>query len=337
MKKFIPIIFIIPVLLLSCMSKKKAAQRNQLTVVFYNVENLFDTIDAPDKRDDEFTPDSIKKWGTKRYTKKLKDISKVLCAISPEDLPELIGLCEVENRAVVKELVATGQLADEQYNIVHHESPDIRGIDVALAYRTDAFKVLTHEAIPIRFPDNPKHKTRDILYVKGKARKDVLHIFVNHWPSRIGGTAKSEPNRVYVASVLRHKVDSVFTTDPDANIIIMGDMNDEPANKSISETLNASDNPGNSLYNLMYPLDSDQKGTYNFRGNWNMLDNLIVSNNLLHKKRGYKTAPDAGCVFHQPFMEYHGKKGMSPNRTYGGSNYYGGISDHFPVYVVLKK
>ncbi len=309
-----------------------------MTVAFYNTENLFDTEDDPHKDDNEFLPGSEKKWTEERYRKKLNDIARVFSEIDTINLPIAIGLCEIENRKVLEDLIATGKLSSGKYAIAHQESPDIRGIDVALLYRADQFKLAGFEAIPIIFKEDPGHKTRDILHVSGKIGKETFHVFVNHWPSRIGGTDESEQNRIFVASVLKQKVDEVLKEDPSANIIIMGDMNDEPQNKSLLETL-AAKAPGSGvqLVNLMLPLDEQNLGSYNYRNEWNMLDNLVVSNSLLDGKR-LDVEGAQGHIFRKGWMEFKSNRGaVSPNRTYGGSNYYGGVSDHFPVYLVLRK
>jgi predicted extracellular nuclease len=323
----------------SCSEKKRENQKN-MTVVFYNVENLFDLEDEPEKVDEEFLPDGDKKWNSERYTKKLEDIAKVLSLVNEKELPEIIGLCEVENNTVLADLVQTGQLKNGDYKIVHHESPDFRGIDCALIYRPDEFKLLEHAPIAIRFENEPDYKTRDVLYVKGRTKnRERFHIFVNHWPSRIGGLEKTEPYRVHVATVVKHKIDSIVKVDSKAKIIVMGDMNDEPANNSLLHVLEAK-TPGTEsakLRNLMFPLDEEGKGTYNFRGDWNMLDNLVVSDNLLDDK-GFRVVDKQGYIFQQEWMEFKNQEGIIyPNRTYGGPNYYGGTSDHFPVYFRLQR
>ncbi len=230
----------------SCAHWRNVAHRN-MTVVFYNTENLFDTKDEPGKQDEEFTPEGEKKWTNARYQTKIRNVSKVISSINEGDLPEIVGLAEVENEKVLDDLIHTGLLVRGKYKVVHHESPDFRGIDCALIYRPEEFKVLKQMAIPIHFKNEPDYKTRDILYVKGRAPdREVFHIFVNHWPSRIGGLEKSEPNRVEVAQILKSKIDSVLNDDPKANIIVMGDMNDEPANKSVHEILGAQ-KPGDAM------------------------------------------------------------------------------------------
>lgn len=325
--------------LFSC-SGEKINRRRNLTLVFYNVENLFDLEDEPGKSDKEFTPGSDKKWNQERYNKKLNDLSKVISSVNKKELPEIIGLCEVENEKVLTDLINTGNLAKGKYNIVHHESPDIRGIDCALIYRSNEFKVVAHFPIHVNFDDGKKYKTRDILYVKGKTRnKEEFHVFINHWPSRIGGVEQTEPKRILAAALLKSKIDSILLANPEANIIIMGDMNDEPGNLSLSKTLGARI-PGEGsgrLVNLMFPDYQKGKGSYYYRGNWNMLDNIVVSAGLLDNQ-GFRCNEKKGFIFHEGWMEYKNRnQQISPNKTYGGSNYYGGVSDHFPVYFKLER
>ncbi len=319
-------------------------QDNYFTIVSYNVENLFDTINNPQKEDDEFLPNSKKNWNTDRYNKKIKDLSLVIKSINKNELPEIVGLVEVENRKVVEDLVNSKHLEEGNYGIVHEESPDVRGIDVALIYRKSEFKYLSHEKIAVRFDFEPETTTRDILYVKGQlANNEILHVFVNHWSSRRDGMDASEPKRTHAASLLRAKVDSIIKKEKNAKIVIIGDFNDEPVNKSIFEVLKANAKQpmlkNNSLYNLMYDKDLLGLGTYNFRGDWNMLDNIIISTSLLNANNGYRVSSDGGQIFSARWMLYDNVKtgDFTPNRTYGGPNYYGGVSDHLPVFVLLKK
>ncbi len=324
----------VALLIVLAVACRTGQQAGKLTVVSYNVENLFDTEDDPHRNDNEFLPESDKQWTMERYDKKLTDISRVLTGISPEDLPAIIGLVEVENRRVLEDLVKTDAMAKGNYAIVHEDSPDLRGIDVALLYRPDQFTMLDYEVLTV----DPGFTTRDILHVHGKFGKEVFHFFVNHWPSRIGGLDKTEQGRMVAAVILKAKIDEVVAQDPKANIVVMGDMNDEPQNRSLSEALQAG-LPGShsKLVNLMAPLALEGKGTYNYRGNWNMLDNLVVSSTLLDD-HGYQVVSSTGHIYRADWMEYTNNKGeVSPNRTYGGPNYYGGVSDHFPVYFELRK
>jgi len=250
--------FVVLIWIISSCTSVKSTLRKEYTVVSYNVENLFDTIDDPKIPDEEFLPESEKKWDNERYQKKLSDLVRVISEVNPKELPEMVGLVEIENHAVLDDLIRTGEFKDQGYAIIHEESPDYRGIDVALIYRKDAFTEIMHETLPVVFPDDPQFKTRDILYVTGKIRNRTIHVFVNHWPSRIGGDEKTEPKRVLAASVLKAKVDQILAADPKARIVIMGDMNDEPVNKSLNETLGAqSPGSGAKLVNLMMPDDTD--------------------------------------------------------------------------------
>lgn len=302
-----------------------------ITVAFYNVENLFDTIDAPNVSDEEWLPDSEKQWNTEKYTKKLEDLSKVLSSLADSSLPDIIGLCEVENKQVVEDLVNTTNLKPGNYKIVHEDSPDERGIDVALIYKENGFSYLSHEKLTVVFNDTINDKTRDILYVKGIAAGDTLHLFVNHWPSRSGGEAESEPKRISAATVLRGKVDNILAKNNKAKVLIMGDFNDFPDNNSITNTLGANAK-GSSLYNLSYPLFAQGKGTYNYRGNWNMLDQFIVSDGLMNATHGFDADTSGFIIFAPEWVLYKTKEGTyTPSRTFGGPNYYGGISDHLAI------
>lgn len=318
-------------ILFSCSSVKKTLNR-EYTVVSYNIENLFDTVDDPKVPDEEFLPASEKKWDNEKYQKKLADIARVISEVNPLELPEVVGLVEVENQQVLEDLVNTGKLKGK-YAIIHEESPDYRGIDVALIYRKDAFREITHEVLPVTFPDDPEFKTRDILHVTGKIKNKTVHVFVNHWPSRIGGEDKTEAKRILAASVLKKKVDELYAADPKAQIIIMGDMNDEPANKSLMEALGAESSDSKALLvNLMMPDDANGKGTYFYSGNWNMLDNMVVSKSVL-KGKGMLVEGQKGNIFSNDWMIFTNKNGdKTPNRSYVGNKYVGGVSDHFPVY-----
>lgn len=322
----------------SCSQEKK-----EYTIAFYNVENLFDTINDPNTRDDDFTPKGKLEYTTERYQNKLVNLSNVLSSIDKNNFPTIIGLCEVENHSVLDALIGQDKLKDAEYGIAHTDSPDARGIDCALLYNKNEFKYLNHDVIGIHFPNEPNFKTRDILYVQGiLGVTDTLDIFINHWPSRIGGMEKSEKNRVFVAKQLKLAVNKLQVENPKAKIIIMGDFNDEPNNKSAEKTLSATNNIDTSnpkaLYNLMYNLKLEGKGTYNYKGNWNMLDNLIVSNSLISNADGIHTNHQAGRIFNEEWICYKNKDGLSlPSRSYAGSKYFGGYSDHFPVYFQLSR
>lgn len=351
MKPLTPIVAFVLALLSACQPespKKQTPQAAsgdslpQLTIMFYNTENLFDTIDSYQYHDEEFMPDGEKMWTHKRYLKKLAGIGRVIEAVDKKDLPDIVGLVEVENINVLKDLIRVSHLNKANYQIVHYESPDYRGIDVALLYKADIFRLLAHRRIPITFSFDTSYTTRDILYAKGiLPHNDTLHIFVNHWPSRRGGLEASQAKRLHVAGILRKQVDSLFDENAEAKILIGGDLNDEPHNQSIREVLGASDQClqlDQQLHNLLYHYTQEKQGTYNYRGNWNILDHIIVSSALIEGKQGYRTPCNSGRIFKADWLLYKDKEtgNISPSRTYGGPNYYGGFSDHLPVFVVLQ-
>lgn len=310
--------------------------QSSFQVAFYNVENLFDTIPDPKKLDTEFIPGTKTNWNSVRYWKKQKDLAMVFDSM---DLPEIIGVCEIENAAALKDLCKT--IKGRKYDFVHYDAPDLRGIDVGLLYQTGFMKVLSSKNIfvPLQSGDS-LIPTRDILYVEGKIKSsgDTLHIFVNHWPSRRGGETESEKNRIAAAKVLKSFIEQLWITKPDASIVIMGDFNDEPTNNSIQNELLMAAHPTNeiNLFNLAYQDHLAGLGSYNYRGKWNMLDQIILSKSLTDNSGKWQAG--AFEVFRRDFMIYKGDKyGDAPNRTYGGPIYYGGISDHFPVRVRIER
>jgi predicted extracellular nuclease len=343
MKKNLLILFIL--LLIVCGVKVDAQNIDEAyKIMFYNVENLFDNENDSLKNDEEFLPDGDRYWTSSKYYNKLNNIYKVIIAVGGWNPPAIVGVCEIENRSVLNDLVNKTPLVKFEYQIVHHESPDRRGIDVGLLYRDELFKPLYNKAIPVIFPDNPDYKTRDILYVKGIANhSDTLHIFVNHWPSRWGGQLESEPNRVTAAQTLKNTVDSIFNINPNSNIIITGDFNDTPINKSLKDVLQANINfesfENDQLYNISYRLQQTENiGSYKYQGDWAMLDQFIVSGFLLNEKNDiYSTLNDVN-VFNQDFLLEPDESfyGYKPNRTFIGYRYNGGYSDHLPIYLILN-
>lgn len=314
----------------------KTGPDKTIEVVFYNVENLFDTVEDTTILDDEFLPDSAKNWTLERYNKKLVDLAKVLTAISQDGLPEVVGVCEVENRQVVEDLFGTDSLGKGKFKIIHEDSPDARGIDVALAYNSELLSELYHEKIRYSFSFEPETTTRDILYAKLLSCGDTLHFFVNHWPSRRGGQEASEPKRLKAATVLRTKIDSILLRDQKAKIIAMGDFNDYPNNRSMTEVMNCEPGANQRLTNLTYNFHENGVGTYNYKGEWGMLDQFIVSDGLLYSSEGCATSDSSAIVFKEDWMLFFPESGEpSPSKTYGGPNYYGGYSDHLPIRLTL--
>lgn len=320
-----------------------AQQRGDIRVMFYNTENTFDTEDDPSTSDDDFTPGGKQHWTTKRYNQKLNHLYQAIVAVGTWQPPEIIGLCEIENRKVLSDLLYQTPLSKYRYNIVHFDSPDPRGIDVAFLFRTDKAKIIKQEPIPVFFIDNPEKKTRDILFVQLQMTNgDTISFFINHWPSRRGGELESEQFRIVAASVLKYQIDSLFRVNPLMKIIVMGDFNDEAVNYSIAKTLKAntefSSSSGNQLYNLSFNLMRTSKtGTHNFQGQWETIDQMIVSGGLLVSKIGFYTNSGNVHICTDDFLLQTDKRniGSKPFPTYSGPRYIGGYSDHLPVYLDL--
>lgn len=326
-------------------SDKQYASAETATFMFYNVENLFDTIDNPNTRDDEFTPQGEKRWNSERYYKKLENLSTVVALADANQFPAFIGVSEVENKTVLEDWASMPAMKPHNYEVVHYDSNDGRGIDVGLLYQANVFQLLHSELIPVDYePEPEQYPLREILYVKGIFyQTDTLHIFVNHWKSRRGGENETAYLRVKSANTLRKKTDELLNENADAKIIICGDMNDEPENKSLLVSLGAEKSPEaaqeTGLYNLMYHKSVKDLGTYSYRGSWNMLDNLIVSRGFLNSETGYIVDEIEGEIVYDNKILYDNPKanGPVPSKTYGGDNYYGGYSDHLPVYFTMKK
>jgi hypothetical protein len=313
-------------------------------IIFYNSENFFDAFDDPKTEDDEFIPNSKKHWKTKRYFNKINNFYKVFVSFGIQP-PSIIGLCEIENDHVLNDLVFNTPLLKFDYHYIHHDSPDPRGIDVALLYRPDQFKPLDTQFIKIVFPFDTARKTREIMYVKGIAlHTDTLHVFINHWPSRSKGQVESIPYREFAAKILRRKIDSLFLKNTNSNVVIIGDFNDEPDDSSITKVLNATNvmKPllNSYLYNLSFAwLENVQNiGTIKFKGKWQIFDQIIVSGNMLNSSaRGLKCDQGSAKIYSADFLLTDDSKftGKTTFRTYNGYRYTGGFSDHLPVYVDL--
>ncbi|KAA6327544.1 hypothetical protein EZS27_023479 [termite gut metagenome] len=322
------------------------AQENSVfRIVCWNTENLFDTRHDSLKQDKEFLPSSLRKWHNGRYKKKLADVSRVITAIGERQAPALVGLCEVENDNVMRDLTQYSPLKEYGYRYVITDSPDNRGIDVALLYQRDRFKLISHQSLRV-YSENKKYRpTRDILHVCGRLfNGDSLDIFVCHFPSRIGGVTKTEPHRLSAAQTLKNAVDSLFAVRLHPQILIMGDLNDYPRNKSITGILAAVAPPlrpkKNNLYHLLArKAKNTDYGSYKYQGHWRLLDHLIVSGSLLLPDRGFFTDESKAGVSRFPFLLVEDKKhgGVQPFRTYSGTEYLGGISDHLPVYVDFQE
>ncbi|PCJ77854.1 MAG: endonuclease [Flavobacteriales bacterium] len=320
-------------------------------IAFYNLENLFDTITDPDSTkilQDEFTPNGNKKWNSEKYFKKLENLSEVISQLGTEfnpDGPAILGVSEIENRSVLEDLVKTEKLKSKNYQIVHYEGPDKRGIDVALFYNPNYFKVTSSASLTLKLPDDSSFFTRDQLLVSGELQGEPIHLMVAHWPSRRGGQKASDHKRIAAAQLGRKIVDSLLTADPNAKILYMGDLNDDPTNNSVKKNLLAtgkksetSQQPAASnqkLFNPMWNLYQKGIGTLAWRDVWNLFDQIVLSPALIEEDFTDYSYYGAK-VFNKEFLKQsEGNYAGYPYRSFVGSNWIGGYSDHFPVYVVL--
>lgn len=308
-------------------------------VMFYNVENLFDTEDDPETIDEEFLPEGDRFWNERKFNLKLNRIFQVITAAGEGNLPAVIGLCEIENRKVLELLLQNTLLGKMGYSIIQKESPDERGIDVAFLYRTDLFRPISYKAIPVEDQNDSDFKTRDILYIQGIFVCDTLHFFINHWPSKYAGIVETKPLRALAAKTLKQELQIVLNSN-ESKVIIMGDFNDSPFDESITKHLNAKTNfdsiQNNEIYNLAFPLAEKGIGSNKFHGKWELIDQIMVNGSLLQSK-GIGTRVDLFKVFDHNFLKEKDTNylGDKPFRTYIGFKYNNGFSDHFPVLLDL--
>ncbi|MDL2265790.1 endonuclease [Parabacteroides sp. OttesenSCG-928-G07] len=335
-----------------CLSFIIAAQQTVgFRVMWYNVENLFDTQDNPKTNDDEFLPGGNRRWTPKRYNHKLQQLAKVITAAGEWDTPALVGLCEVENDSVILDLLNRTPLKKQQYRYCMTTGSDTRGIQVALLYQRDKFALLGNSSIPVLSSGKHHKPTRDILHVWGKvASQDTLDLFLCHFPSRSGGEKETEANRMDAAAILRSLCDSIANIRETPFILLMGDFNDEPSNKSIKDILCAYplssivsdlDDPRKGdlkLYNLFSdPKRQSFPGSYKYQGGWTQLDQIIVSETLIQQNNTIHIWPESARLFSPSFILTKDKtwQGVRPKRTYYGYKYEGGFSDHFPLLLDL--
>ncbi len=316
------------------------------SVFFYNVENLFDTINDPNTFDDPRTAQGKDNWNSKRYKIKLDRLARVISSFGQYDAfkgPDILGLCEVENHTVLNDLIHHPRLLDFQYGIIHGDSPDERGMDVALIYKRSAF-------IPIAFQQhrlwlfNEKQEieyTRNQLVVSGQLEGEEYHIIVNHWPSRRGGEARSKPYRIAAAKLTKIILDSIKSQTEDPRIIVMGDFNDNPVDASIKHVLKAVGTKDSissaTLFNPMAKLFRKGIGSLAYRDKWSLFDQIIITRNLTKNSEGSYYFWQAGVYRPKFLIDSRGRYKGYPFRTYAAGKYQGGYSDHFPVYIWLIK
>ncbi len=318
------------------------------TVAFYNLENLFDYEDDPITFDDDRTPEGKDHWTEEIYNAKVKNMAQVLSEIGAEitqTSPSVIGVCEIENRRVLEDLLNEKPLLHKDYGIIQFDSPDRRGIDVALLYQKRLFTPTHYKAIPLYIyaENDPTQRiyTRDQLIVSGMLDGELIHFIVNHWPSRSGGEARSRPKRIKAAQLNKHIIDSLFVEDPYAKVITMGDFNDDPTSPSMKEHLKTIENKADlqlkQLYNPMESMFKKGLGTLAWRDSWNLFDQMIVSTELLKEDYSSYRFYQAG-IYNKPYLaNSRGRYKGYPFRSFSDGGFTGGYSDHFPVYLYLIK
>ncbi len=315
-------------------------------VGFYNLENFFDTIQDLNKNDHDFLPNGPYHYTSEVYHDKVHHLATVISQIGTEFTPDglaLMGCAEVENITVLQDLVHDPLLVSRQYAIVHHDSPDVRGIDVGLIYNPKYFtpKYSAPLFVPLPDEDGRPHYTRDVLYVFGLFNGEPIHVFVNHWPSRRGGEEASAPNRAIAAGVCKHAIDSIIKLNRDAKIILVGDLNDDPVSPSVAKVLGAKgdlkDIQRGDMYNPWTDFFKKGIGTLAYNDSWNLFDQVMLSSGWLNKDQKGFFFKEAK-IFSKPWMvQQSGRYKDYPKRTYDFNKYIGGYSDHFPTYVELLK
>ena len=304
------------------------------SVAFYNLENFFDTIDDPYVLDDDFTPKGFKKWSPKKFDKKTKKLAKAISNIGRQETqkpPALVGVAEIENSGVFDKLLQAESLKAINYGYVHFDSPDERGIDTGLIYDKTYFVVDNSETLPllIKNENGKRDFTRDVLYVKGRLNGEEIHVFVNHWPSRRDGAELTSYKREAAAKVVLQKMGALEKEG--FNCIVMGDFNDDPNSKSIGLLMDSGH-----FINPMKKLLSPISGSANYKGEWSLFDQILVSHSFLNHEKNTHSFKKAAIFNPKLLKEWKGKYKGNPFRTYVGRKYLGGYSDHFPVYMILE-
>jgi exonuclease III len=304
-----------------------------IRIMFYNTQNLFDIYDDSLKDDNDFTPGGVLHWNYSRYKKKINSLYQVITAAGEWSPPAVVALCEVENRKVLEDLISNTYLSKYGYRIIHEESSDQRGIDVCLIYRKECAEVLNFRYLIPDQMQKEDFRTRSVLYARLLVCDDTLHLIVNHWPSRRGGALAGKDMRMMIAGMVKEVCDSVGTSGSGhAKIIICGDFNSAPDGVEM-KVLTGRERPGMLLFNLSERMAENGRGTYRYKGIWEMIDQIIVSETLLNCKSGLFTGEDCFQVFSPEFLLERDPvyAGFSPFPTYRGYRYHGGFSDHLPV------
>ncbi|MFD1187836.1 endonuclease/exonuclease/phosphatase family protein [Pontibacter rugosus] len=331
-------------ILIGCTKTPSSSNKGKLnTIAFYNTEDLFDTQNNSKTKDYAFTPNGGMQWTEERYQLKLKNIATVIAGIAGDDGPAIVGLAEVENRQVMEHLINTSPLKKYKYSFVHYDMPDSQGMDVALLYRPKVFKPTSTASIKIDFKDKA-YSSRDILQVKGELRGELVTIYVNHWPQRIQtrrGRADDSKLRA-AAATLRREINKQQAADPKAKIIVMGDFDTEPRTPVMQQVLKATGRPNpaynEELFNTHFLLYVNGLGSYHSRGDFMMVDQIMISKSLIDEQGGLQYVRGSAGIYDPVAIKYTlGKYKETPRSTYNGNLYLGGFSDHFPVYIKVRK
>ena len=316
---------------------------------FYNLENFYDTLNNPAVNDDEFTPDGPRNYNGRIYWDKVGKLASVIAQMGTDEYPQipdgpaLLGVAEVENDTVLTDLVNHPLIKKRNYKIVHYDSRDLRGVDVGLLYNPKYFKVEDSRALFVKLPSGAKdaYYTRDVLWVKGKLDGETIHIYVNHWPSRLGGEERSRPAREAAAAVAKNHADSIAKADGEQKVIIMGDLNDDPVSPSLTEVIKAKGKQKEvkegGYFNPWVEPYKKGIGTLAYQDAWGLFDQIVISYPWLNtEQKGY--AFYNKYIFNRDFLtENVGRYKGYPMRTWDGMTYRGGYSDHFPTYIVVRK
>lgn len=311
-------------------------QNPSARIMVYNVENLFDTDNDTLRNDDDFLPEGLMRWNYTRYQKKISSLYKTIVAAGGWKPPAIVAFCEIENRKVIEDIIYKTYLSKYRFRIIHEDSPDERGIDVALIFDEDQVKLIGYQYWMPQ-PEKGLFTSRSILYSCFVTGTDTIHLIINHWPSRRGGVLAGENLRLRIADMVRGKADSIYLRNKGrSKIIIAGDFNCTPGDNEISRL---TDPEGSSCIfrNLSAQQSDEGIGTYRYQGNWEMIDQMIVSEYLLTDRSGIFTRPEDFSVFKPDFLLKKDPKypGFMPFSTYRGFKYQGGYSDHLPVLLNL--
>lgn len=336
-------------LLLAGISSAQQAGKRNYVIGFYNLENLFDTYDDPAKNDEEFLPDGANKWTETKYRKKLHNMATVIAEMAKANCAfhTVLGVSEIENRLVLEDLIMQPELQAANFQIVHYDSPDARGVDVAMLYRPDQFEYVDSESIPFTMEGYEDFRTRDILMTRGRIDGEDFAIYVAHLPSRVGGKGGNLRSRG--AEIIREHARALMEECPGIKILVMGDMNDDPFNESMAQVLGAKKNPADvsrpsDFFNPFWQLLDDGFGSNGYRDVWSLFDQIIVNGSLLNapkdelhlkqvSRKGYY-----GVVFRRPFMiSQKGQYKNYPFRTFSNGAFVNGYSDHLPTFVIVGK